>query len=44
MHSWGFDLRKGVFAETKEGICRNKDKKRLALKIEEERELKRCGV
>ena len=30
MHSWGFALREGVFAETKEGICtlsRNKDKK-----------------
>ena len=24
-HSWGFALREGVFAETKEGICRNKD-------------------
>jgi len=23
--SWGFALRKGVFAETKEGICRNKN-------------------
>ena len=33
MHSWGFALREGVFAETKEGICRNKDKKRLALKF-----------
>jgi len=30
MHSWGFALRKGVFAETKEGICRNKDKKRAS--------------
>jgi hypothetical protein len=27
MHSWGFALREGVFAETKEGICRNKDLK-----------------
>ena len=41
MHSWGFALREGVFVETKEGICRNKDlKKRLALEIQEERELK----
>jgi len=24
MQSWGFALREGVFAETKEGICRNK--------------------
>ena len=24
MHSWGFALREGVFAETKEGKCRNK--------------------
>ncbi len=29
-HSWEFALREGVFAETKEGICRNKDKKRVA--------------
>jgi len=27
MHSWGFALREGVFAETKEGICRNKNNK-----------------
>jgi len=27
MHSWGFTLREGVFAETKEGICRNKIQK-----------------
>ena len=33
MHRWGFALREGVFAETKEGICRNKDLKRLALKF-----------
>ena len=39
MHSWGFALREGEFAETKEGICRNKDKKRLAVKIQGEREL-----
>ena len=44
MHSWGFALREGVFAETKEGICRNKDKKRLAVKIQGERELKRRTV
>ena len=25
MHSWGFAIREGLFAETKEGICRNKD-------------------
>ena len=25
MLSWGFALREGVFAENKEGICRNKD-------------------
>ena len=30
-----------MFAETKEGICRNKDLKKLTLKIQEEREL-RC--
>jgi len=30
MHSWGFALREGVFAETKEGICRNKDKKKAS--------------
>ena len=35
MHSWGFALREGVFAETKEGVCRNKDKKRLAVKFKE---------
>jgi len=23
MHSWGFALREGVFAETKEGKCKN---------------------
>ena len=40
MHSWGFALREGVFAETKEGICRDKIQK-LALKDHEERELKR---
>ena len=27
VHSWGFALREGVFAETKEGICRNKSEK-----------------
>ena len=27
MHCWGFALREGVFAETKEGKCRNKRKK-----------------
>ena len=27
MHSWRLALREGVFAETKEGICRNKEKK-----------------
>ena len=27
MHSWGFALREGVFAENKEGICRNEVKK-----------------
>jgi len=27
MNSWGFALREGVFAENKEGICRNKSKK-----------------
>ncbi len=27
MHSSGFALSEGVFSETKEGICRNKDKK-----------------
>ena len=32
MHSWGFALREGVFAETKEGICRNKDKKKASSK------------
>jgi len=26
MRSWGFASREGVFAETKEGICRNKNK------------------
>jgi len=25
MHSWGFALSEGVFAETEEGICRNKE-------------------
>jgi len=40
IHSWGFALREGVFAETKEGICRNKDKKRLALKIKKNQEKK----
>ena len=28
MRSWGYVLREGVFAETKEGTCRNKNKKR----------------
>ena len=27
MHSWGFALREGVFAENKDGICRNEVKK-----------------
>jgi len=27
MNSWRFALREGLFVETKEGICRNKDKK-----------------
>jgi len=27
MHSWGFAIREGVFAETKEGKCRNKREK-----------------
>ena len=27
MHSWGFALREGVFAENKDGICTYKDKK-----------------
>ena len=27
MHSCGFALREGVFAETKEGICKNKREK-----------------
>jgi len=27
MHSWGFALREGVFAENNEGICRNEVKK-----------------
>ena len=27
MHSWGFALREGVFAETKEGKCKNKREK-----------------
>ena len=27
MHSWGFALREGVFAKTKEGKCRNKREK-----------------
>jgi hypothetical protein len=31
MHSWGFALREGVFAETKEGNVKQKGKK-LALK------------
>jgi len=31
MHGWGFALREGVFAETKEGIGRNKDKERLLI-------------
>ena len=44
MHSCGFALREGVFAETKEGICRNKDLKRLAVKVQGERELKRRTV
>ena len=26
-HSWGFALREGVFAETKEGKCKTKGKK-----------------
>ena len=26
MHSWGFALREGVFAENKKGICRNEVK------------------
>jgi hypothetical protein len=44
MQRWGFALWEGVFAETKEGICRNKDLKRLAVKIQGERELKRRTV
>ena len=35
-----FAKMEGVFAETKEGISRNKNKK-IALKVREERELKR---
>ena len=27
MHSWGFAFREGVFAETKEGKCKNKREK-----------------
>jgi len=27
MHSWGFALREGVFADTKEGKCKTKGKK-----------------
>jgi hypothetical protein len=27
MHSWGFALREGVFAKTKEGKCKNKREK-----------------
>ena len=27
MHSWGFALREGVFAETKERKCKNKREK-----------------
>jgi len=30
LHSWGFALREGVFVETKEGICRNKDLKKAS--------------
>ena len=33
MHSWGFALREGVFAETKEGICRNKDIHWIGLRL-----------
>jgi len=40
MQSWGFALREGMFAETKDGICRNKDLKRLALKVQEESAIK----
>jgi len=29
MYSWGFALREGVFAETKEGKCRNKREKKF---------------
>ena len=32
MHSWGFALREGVFAETKEGISRNKKQKKTGFK------------
>ena len=32
MHRWGFALREGVFAETKEGICRSKDLKKASFK------------
>jgi hypothetical protein len=32
MHSWGFALREGVFAETKEGKCLKQKGKKLALK------------
>jgi len=27
MHSWGFALREGLFAKTKEGKCKNKREK-----------------
>ena len=41
MHNWGFPLREGVFAETKKKKRFVETKiKKLALKIQEERELK----
>ena len=40
MNSWGFALKEGVFAETKEEICSNKNLKKLALKNQDESESK----
>ena len=32
LHSWGFALREGVFAENKKGICRKKKAKKASYK------------
>ena len=44
MRSWGFALREGVFAETKEGICRNqiKRKRKRERKMADAHRARRC--